>query len=111
MNRLEKLKLDKWIEYAITIDKKYNPIQQANMPTVLSENAFHIGFEAASAEYEKIIAELEGALEYINDWNNWHDDFIKSEQEKGNYPKPCKKVKINYYAKNIKDDTNETKGS
>jgi hypothetical protein len=63
MNRLEKLK-NKAIEEQFST---YNSIVENSIGREACEN----GWNAASAEYEKIIAELEGALEWIDNWNNW----------------------------------------
>jgi hypothetical protein len=65
MNRLEKLKENTKHEFLIYLDKTYNNIQQANMPTSIAIEAFDSGFDTSSAEYENIIAELEGALDNI----------------------------------------------
>lgn len=56
MNRLEKLKLK-------LAEKHYK--ESGHVPTDWALINFYSGFDAASAEYEKIIAELEGALDSI----------------------------------------------
>ena len=53
MNRLEKLKNR-------LAEKHYK--ESGHVPTEWAVMNFNSGFDAASAEYEKIIAELEGAL-------------------------------------------------
>lgn len=53
MNRLEKLKNS-------LAEKHYK--ESGHVPTEWAVMNFNSGFDAASAEYEKIIAELEGAL-------------------------------------------------
>lgn len=63
MNRLEKLKLELAQErrHILTGVREILPIDDI----VVDE--FYNGFDAASAEYEKIIAELEWALEHYED--------------------------------------------
>lgn len=58
MNRLENLKNS-------LAEKHYK--ETGHVPTEWAVMNFFSGFEAASAEYEKIIAELEGALEIYGD--------------------------------------------
>lgn len=55
MNRLEKLKNEKWNQFSEGL--KY--FENASF-----ESVYGNGWSAASAEYEKIIAELEEALEF-----------------------------------------------
>lgn len=55
MNRLEKLKNR-------LAEKHYK--ESGHVPTEWAVMNFNSGFDAASAEYEKIIAEIEGALEW-----------------------------------------------
>lgn len=58
MNRLEKLKLE----------------MADQIPKVCCDIAFKFGWDGASAEYEKIIAELEGALEYYSIECTWNEN-------------------------------------
>lgn len=61
MNRLEKLKSEKGEEEVeANCEWSYNSDEY-----IFGLDMWHLGFDAASAEYEKIIAELEGALEEI----------------------------------------------
>lgn len=62
MNRIEKLKNEMAHSRAIQIDKKYKPEEFTIYAN--ARRSFIKGFDAASAEYEKIIAELEGAIEH-----------------------------------------------
>lgn len=83
MNRLEKLKKELAKNHGVGIA---NPVLRSMISsmsrgaysTVLADS-FESGFDAASAEYEKIIAELEGAL------TNWMKFEEKSIAEDGHY--------------------------
>lgn len=61
MNRLEKLKLEKWMKFSEGL--KY--FENASFESVYSN-----GFDAASAEYEKIIAKLELKLDFTKHYLN-----------------------------------------
>lgn len=62
MNRLEKLKKEKWLLFS----EGLKHFENASFESVYSN-----GWSAASAEHEKIIAELEGALKLYADRKNW----------------------------------------
>ena len=81
MNRLEKLKNEKGEEEVeANCEWSYNTDEY-----LFCLDMWHLGFDASSAEYEKIIAELEGALKYIAITKYGLQGYFEENDEKGAY--------------------------
>ncbi len=69
MNRLEKLKNE-------MADHLHKTMPLHGSIGYTASKAFRDGFETAAAEYEKIIAVLEGALETTSAYLQWREDDL-----------------------------------